>query len=82
MLASSGGVLKDSAMLTRTNGVLAISEMLAVGACCASAAPDCTRAADKATAFRNFADFTESSPQFGPPVKPLGSRTFRLLRRF
>ena len=35
MVASSGGVLSDSAMLTRTRGVLAISEMLAVGACCA-----------------------------------------------
>ena len=33
MLASSGGVLSDSAMLTRTSGVFAISAMLAVGAC-------------------------------------------------
>ncbi len=32
MLASSGGVLSDSEILTRTSGVVAISAMLAVGA--------------------------------------------------
>jgi hypothetical protein len=40
MLASSGGVLKDSAIVTRTSGVLAISAMLAVGASSAWAIPD------------------------------------------
>jgi hypothetical protein len=40
MVASSGGVLSDSAMLTRISGVLAISAMLAVGAGWARAAPE------------------------------------------
>ena len=35
-------------MLTRTSGVVAISEMLAVGACCARAATGCVTIADKA----------------------------------
>ena len=41
-------------MLTRTSGVLAISEMLAVGACWANAIRGCIITADKATIFRNL----------------------------
>jgi hypothetical protein len=61
MLASSGGVLKDSVVLTRTSGVLAISEMLAVGACCAKAIPDCINTADKATTFKDLPIATKLS---------------------
>src|SRR5919112_1685259 len=50
MLASSGGVLNDSAILTRTSGVLAISAMLAVGACCARATAGCIITAANAAA--------------------------------
>src|SRR5690348_83621 len=50
MLASSGGVLNDSAMLTRTSGVVAISAMLAVGACWAAATAGKVSDADKAIA--------------------------------
>ena len=41
-------------MLTRTSGVLAISEMLAVGACWANAIPGCITTVDKATSFKDL----------------------------
>jgi hypothetical protein len=45
MLASSGGVLNVSEILTRTNGLAAISAMLEAGNCCATAGD--TAATDK-----------------------------------
>jgi recombinational DNA repair ATPase RecF len=63
MLASSGGVRSDSAILTRTSGVTAISEMLAVGACCANAAADCINTAAKAANFNDLPSLTKLSPK-------------------
>jgi hypothetical protein len=42
--------------------VLAISAMLAVGACWASAIPDCINAVDKMTAFKPVRIATKHSP--------------------
>jgi hypothetical protein len=57
-------------MLTRTSGVLAISAMLAVGACCASAKPGCINAAENASTFKDFANATLPFLQTGSGVSP------------
>jgi hypothetical protein len=48
-------------MLTRTSGVLAFSDMLAVGACCAKAVPDCISTASKTTHLNDLRVATNSS---------------------
>jgi hypothetical protein len=72
MLASSGGVLKDSAILTRTSGVLAISEMLAVGACWARAIeawPTAAAAANVTQYFRMFMRNSSAGKEMPPDLK-------------
>jgi hypothetical protein len=54
-------------MLTRTSGVLAISEMLAVGACCAKAAADCIITAEQAATFKNLPIPTKPSLEMAGP---------------
>src|SRR3954451_21572326 len=61
MVASSGGVLRDSATLTRTSGVFAISAMLAVGAACARAAAGTISTADKRAALHDLLNTTKLS---------------------
>src|SRR5580765_4408582 len=61
IVASSGGVRSDSAILTRTSGVFAISPMLAIGAGWASATPGTIITAEKTTIFKDLPNATKFS---------------------
>lgn len=73
--------------MTRTSGVLAISEMLAVGACWANATPGCITTADKATIFKDLRIVTNISLDRvkDRPLNPetrVRSKPFKQLEKF